>query len=459
MSSLYLLLLIPLACALLALSLFKLNRFSAFLMSLIPLALLLTGGETRVDLSWIPSLNIHFSLQVDGVSRLFLYLTAIIIPIIFLTSRQEEVSSRFYGAVFVLQSLLFGFFLSNDLVLFTLFWEAMLLPLFYLLLVYGGPNRQRVALRFLIYMLAGSCLLVAGVISLYLTADLHTFSLEGLRAHAGSYAPWIFFVFLLAFAVKTPLFPFHAWLPDAYAEASTSGTIILSALLSKAGIYGIYRIGLGLFPELMIAYSVPLTIIAITGVLYGGFCAWAQDDYKRLIAYSSFSHVNFILAGLFASNVVAHQGALLQVFNHGITITALFLIVHFVHARIHSGHLNAGGGMAALFPKLAWTALFFVLAAVALPGTGNFVGEVLILFGLFGQSGILAAILGLSLILGAAYMLRFQHRLFFGPVNPHIPPSSDLKQLEWLPLLLLVFFVLLAGLHPAPLFQWMEVSP
>lgn len=458
MSSLYLLLLIPVACALLSMSLFKLNRFSASLLSTIPLWILLMGSQERVELSWIPSLNIHFSLQVDGVSRLFLYLTAIIIPLVFLTSSKEEDSQRFFGTVFLLQSLLFGFFLANDLVLFTLFWEAMLLPLFYLLLVFGGADRQRAAIRFLIYMLAGSCLLVAGVISLYLHAEPHTFALDGLRAQAGTYAPWIFFVFFLAFAVKTPL-PFHAWLPDAYTQASTSGTIILAALLSKAGIYGIYRIGLGLFPQVMLEYSGPLTILAIVGVLYGGFCAWAQEDYKRLIAYSSFSHVNFILAGLFAGSAVAHQGALLQVFNHGITITALFLIVHLVHERIHSGNLSAGGGMASLLPKLSWTALFFVLASIALPGTGNFVGEVLILFGIFGQSGILAAILGLSLILGAAYMLRFQHRLFFGPVNPHMPKAEDLKWVEFLPLLILVFFVLLAGLHPAPLFQWMEVSP
>jgi NADH-quinone oxidoreductase subunit M len=459
MSSLYLLLLVPLACAILSMSLVKLNRFSAALMSTIPLGILLMGEAERVDLSWIPSLNVHFSLLVDGVSRLFLYLTAIIIPIVFLTSSKEEKSQRFFGTVFLLQSLLFGFFLSNDLVLFTLFWEAMLLPLFYLLLVFGGADRQRAAIRFLLYMLAGSCLLVAGVISLYLNAEPHTFALEGLRAQAGTYAPWIFFVFLLAFAVKTPLFPFHAWLPDAYTQASTSGTIILSALLSKAGIYGIYRIGVGLFPQMMLEYSAPLTIVAIVGVLYGGFCALAQDDYKRLVAYSSFSHVNFILAGLFAWNAVAHQGALLQVFNHGITITALFLIVHLVHERIHSGHLSAGGGIASLLPKLSWTALLFVLASIALPGTGNFVGEVLILFGLFGQSGILAALLGLSLILGAAYMLRFQHRLFFGSVNPHMPKSEDLNWAEWLPLMILVFFVLLAGLHPAPLFQWMEVSP
>lgn len=459
MFSLYLLLLVPFACALLSWGLFKLNRYTACLLGTIPLLFLLTGIQESLDFSWIPSLGVQFSLQVDGVSRLFLYLTAIIIPIVFLTSSEEEHSPRFFGTVFLLQGLLFGFFLASDLVLFTVFWEAMLLPLFYLLIIFGSVDRQRAAIRFLVYMLAGSCLLVAGVISLYFNAEPHTFALEALRAHAGTYAPWIFFVFLVAFAVKTPLFPFHAWLPDAYTQASTSGTILLSALLSKAGIYGIYRIGLGLFPDQMLAYSVPLTILAIVGVLYGGFVAWSQVDYKRLIAYSSFSHVNFILAGLFAWSSVAHQGALLQVFNHGITITALFLIVHYVHNRIHSGHLSAGGGIASLLPKLSWTALFFMLAAVALPGTGNFVGEILVLFGLFGQSGWLAAFLGLSLILGAAYMLRFHHKLFFGPVNTHMPAMVDLRWNEMLPLLILVFFVLFVGLHPAPLFQWMEVSP
>lgn len=459
MVSLYLLLLIPFACAILAWCLLNLNRYTASLLGAIPLLLLLLGVQNSLDLSWIPSLNIQFSLRVDGISRLFIYLTAIIIPLVLFTSSDEEQAPRFFGTVFLLQGLLFGFFLASDLVLFTVFWEAMLLPLFYLLLMFGSVDRQKAAMRFLVYMLAGSCLLVAGVISLYFNADPHTFALEGLRAQAGTYAPWIFFVFLVAFAVKTPLFPFHAWLPDAYTQASTSGTILLSALLSKAGIYGIYRIGLGLFPDQMLAYSIPLTVIAIVGVLYGGFLAWSQEDYKRLIAYSSFSHVNFILAGLFAWSAVAHQGALLQVFNHGVTITALFLIVHYVHERIHSSHLSAGGGITSLLPKLGWTALFFMLASVALPGTGNFVGEVLILFGLFGQSGRLAAFLGLSLILGAAYMLRFHHRLFFGSVNPHMPAMQDLQWNEWVPLWILVFFVLWVGLHPAPLFQWMEVAP
>lgn len=452
MSSLPLFILFPIAGAFLSFAPFRFNRIFLVLWSLLPLLLLFFGNEQTITMPWISALSIQFSLKMDGISRLFLYLTSIVIPLVIFTAKEESS----LGWVFLTQGLLAGFFLANDLVLFTLFWESMLLPIFFLLLIYGGSGRQRASMRFLIYMLAGSCLLIASILALYLTSTPHTFSMEQLALHKGSFAPWVLAIFLLAFAVKTPLFPFHAWLPDAYAEASTSGTIVLSALLSKAGIYGIYRIGYGFFPELMATYSLPLLGLAIFGVLYGGFVAWRQMDFKRLIAYSSFSHVNFILAGLFATQAIAHQGAMIQVFNHGITITALFLLCGWLADRLSSYSLNAGGGLATLMPQMAWSALFFTLASVALPGTSNFIGEVLILFGIFLQNYWLTALLGLSLILSAAYMLRFYHHLFFGPTKGVNHKLADLSKSEWAPFLVLIFLVLLIGLYPSVLLKMIE---
>lgn len=447
MSSLPYFILIPFAAALLAFFYARLGRGAALLLSAIPLGLLLVGNDLPVTLPWISIYSIQFALKMDGVSRLFLYLVSLLIPIVMYTSEEKSA----YGWIFLVQGLLGGFFLASDLVLFTVFWEAMLLPLFFLILLYGGQKREEVAGQFLVYMLAGSCLLIASVVALYLTAQPSTFSMVQLASQAGTFSPWVLAAFLLAFAVKTPLFPFHAWLPNAYVEAPTGGTILLSALLSKAGIYGIYRIGYGFFPEVMLRYSIPLLCLAIIGVLYGGFLALKQTDFKRLIAYSSFSHVNFILAGMFAIPASAHQGALIQSFNHGVTICALFLVCDALQKRLSSYSLDKAGGLAAVVPKLAWSALFFTLASVALPGTSNFIGEALILFGVFIQNYWLAALLGLSMILSAAYMLRFYHRLFFGPAKTST--YADISYKEAVSYFVLIVLILLVGLYPSSLLK------
>ena len=237
---------------------------------------------------------------MDFVSWVFLWLTALIIPISFLAVKEENLPLPhvFYALILLLEGLLFGFFTARDLVAFTLFYEAMLLPLYFIISIWGGSQRRHAAIQFLIYMVAGSALMIAAILALYqIGGSFNLDHLANLKAPL-PYAPWIFAIFLLAFAVKTPLFPFHIWLPDAYCQAPTSGTILLSALLSKAGIYGIYRIVMGLFPDLLKAGMPWLLGLSIAGVLYGALAAWRQQDFKRLIAYSSFSHVNFILVGL-----------------------------------------------------------------------------------------------------------------------------------------------------------------
>jgi NADH-quinone oxidoreductase subunit M len=442
-----------------------LKRFSLIL-SLVPLGILLythhviVGSFIQYD--WFPQLSIQFYLSVDTISLIFLYLMAIIVPFSILAVQTENLTSPhlFYGLILLLQALLIGFFSARDLVLFTLFWEAMLLPLYFIISIWGKFNRQKAAMQFLIYMIAGSTLMVAAVLGLYTTTAEGSFNLDLLTKTASSspYAVWIFAIFILAFAVKTPLFPFHAWLPEAYYEAPTGGTILLSGILSKAGIYGVIRIGMGLFPELMIESGPFLLGLAIVGVFYGGLNAWVQADFKRLIAYSSLSHVNFILAGLFVGSQVAHTGALLQAFNHGITITALFLVSGWLEERLHSTSIETASGLAKYMPHLCWLTLIFVISSVAVPGTNNFIGELLILFGLFGKEPWQAAILGLSIILSVIYMLRFMQKMYFEKPSIFQNQWVDIKVREMAIAFPLVAIILWIGIYPAPFLKTIERS-
>lgn len=437
-----------------------LKRFAVTL-SFIPLLFLLYRYDhwigSNINYNWLPPLDIHFHLSVDALSLFFLFLTSIIIPIAIAATSSNRLTypHAFYSLVFFLQALLFGFFTAQDLALFTIFWEGMLIPMFFIINVWGGTHRRDAAVKFLIYMIAGSALMVAAVLALYITSASQgtaTFNISELATIA-QHAPHIAIIaaiFLLAFAVKTPLFPFHAWLPNAYYEASTSGTILLSAILSKAGIYGILRIGIELFPQQLQAWSPLLIVLAILGVLYGSLAAWMQTDFKRLIAYSSFAHVNFILVGLFVWNETAHTGAVLQAFNHSITITALFLAVGWLTERLHTTSFGVANGLAKYLPQLCWLTFFFVLASVALPGTNNFIGEFLVFFGLFTQHHILTAILGLSVILSVVYMLHFMSRIYFNPPSPFQPQWVDIKSKEWCIAAPLIALILWVGIYPTP---------
>jgi NADH-quinone oxidoreductase subunit M len=429
----------------------------AFFLSLIPLALLLIFHESwigsDINLPWLAQLSVHFHLNIDSLSLIFLYLTAIVVPISILATNSEEMSSPniFFGLVLLLEGLLIGFFTARDLVVFTVFYESMLIPLYFIINLWGGPGRHSAAIKFLVYMFAGSALLIASILFLYTSSG--TFSIDELVKTAGAskYAPWILGFFLLAFAVKTPLFPFHAWLPDAYCQSSTSGTILLSALLSKAGIYGILRVALELFPDLMKEWSPFLIALAIIGVFYGGFAAWAENDYKKLVAYSSLSHVNLILVGLFVWNTPAQWGGIIQAFNHGITITGLFLVAGWLEQRIGSTHMGSISGLGQFLTRLCWLTLFFILSSVALPGLNNFIGELMIFLGLFKYNPWLAGILGLTVILSIIYSLRWIQKMYFQEPNFFQEKWVDIGAKELLISLPLIFLIIWVGVYPAPL--------
>lgn len=441
----------------------------AIILSLIPLAFLLVNHSqwigTAINLPWFDPLAIHFYLKVDAISLLFLYLTALIVPISLASIRRHQYTfpvTTFYSLICLLQGLLFIFFTARDLAIFTIFWESIILPLYLIILFYGGQKRQTAALKFLIYMIAGSSLMVFAVLGIYFAsangAQEATFNMDQL-SHLPESVPFYAFIgaiFLLAFAVKAPLFPFHAWLPDAYTEAPTAGSILLAGILSKAGIYGILRIGFEIFPSLIQTWSFYLLTLAILGVFYGALAAWQQSDFKKLIAYSSFSHVNIILVGLFVWINEAHLGAVLQAFNHGITITGLFLVVGWLETRVGTTSMKQLSGLAEYLPRLCWLTFIFILSSIALPGTNNFVGELLIFFGLFSLDPWIAAVLSLIIVLSVIYMLRFMQKVYFGKSLAPQDSWIDIQTkhlLVALPLVALIFFV---GIYPMPLLKELQ---
>lgn len=471
--------LVPLVASIVLFSLpLKLQRSGkplALIFSLIPLLQLIFFHSNWIGSSenyaWATPLSVNFHLNVDSLTLIFLYLTAIIIPLSIVATSESSAPrlNVYYGFALLLESLLIVFFMARDLVVFTIFWEAMLLPLFFIIALFGGKKRFSAALKFLVYMIAGSALMIAAVLSLHFAviaaggASTFDFSALSSAAESAPHASLLFAIFLLAFAVKTPLFPFHAWLPDAYCQAPSGGTILLSAILSKAGIYGILRIGMGFFPNLMAEWSYPLLWLAIIGVLYGGLAAYVQTDFKRLLAYSSFSHVNFILVGIFALNQTAEAGAILQSINHAVTIAALFLVAFWLEERLQTTAFSKFKGVAKYFPTLCWLTLFFVLSSVALPGLNNFVGELLIFFGLFGAHPFATALVGCTVILSVIYMLRWMQKIYFESPNlesseAHAFIGQDIGLKELLIALPLIFITLWIGIYPSPVLKITEES-
>ncbi len=453
------------------------TRWLGFLSSLLTLALAIwmflrfspgvAGMQMEERAPWIPPLGISYHLGVDGVSVLLVALTAVIFPLALLSSWESvtEKVREFTALMLLLETAILGTFLSLDLILFYVFWEGMLIPMYFLIGIWGGPRRSYAAIKFFLYTMAGSVLMLVAIVVLHLQGrsflGIPTFDLlelQGIRLPPSTQM-WLFAAFALAFAIKVPIWPLHTWLPDAHVEAPTAGSVILAALLLKVGAYGFLRFGLPLFPEASRSVADLFAILALIGIVYGGLVAWRQQDVKRLVAYSSVSHLGLVILGIFALNQQAIQGSLLQMVNHGISTGGLFLIVGILYDRVHTRMLHDFGGVARLMPTFAVVVLIVSLSSMALPGTNGFVGEFLILLGVFRSDWRYAAVAVLGVILSAVYLLWMIEQVMHGPVRARSPERLvDVKRREllvFLPLLLLIFWI---GIYPRPFLVRTEAS-
>jgi NADH-quinone oxidoreductase subunit M len=411
--------------------------------------------------SWIPDWNIYYYLGVDGISVLFVLLstlTAILCVLISWTAITTKVK-EFYISILLTTAGMIGVFCSLDFFLFYIFWEAMLIPMFLIIGVWGGPNRVYAAIKFFLFTLVGSLLMLVGIVVLYLYAG-KTFDILELASKTYPYKMqmWLFWAFFAAFAVKVPMFPVHTWLPDAHTEAPTAGSVILAAVLIKMGAYGFLRFSIPLFPEAATAMTPVMMTLSVIAIIYGGVICLAQTDLKRLIAYSSVSHMGFVTLGIFALNSQGVEGGILQMINHGVVTGALFLSVGIIYERTHSRQIADYGGLATYMPVYAAFFMVFTLAAVGLPGTNGFIGEFLIILGGFTANRLAGVLAATGIIIGAGYMLWLYQRIFFQRVNKKIVGLEEMyirEALALLPLLILVFWI---GVYPAPFLDIMHAS-
>ncbi|MDQ1516537.1 MAG: NADH-quinone oxidoreductase subunit [Actinomycetota bacterium] len=416
---------------------------------------------------WIKPLGIHYLMGVDGISLFMVVLTGLLFPIAMLAS--THVGKRvnaYFALMLVLEAALMGIFLSVDLFLFFVFWEAMLVPMYFLIGVWGYDRRVYAALKFFIYTAAGSALLLLGILSL---AVLHakapgahlTFDLRTLMAWKGldpNTARWLFLAFGASFAIKVPLFPLHTWLPDAHVEAPTAGSVLLAGLLLKLGAYGFLRFSLTLFPQASVDFAPLMLTLATIGILYGAIVATMQRDLKKVVAYSSVAHLGFVVLGTFALTTVGIEGGLFTMVSHGLTTGALFLLVGILYDRRHTRQIDAFGGVWKAAPKLGGIFLAVTFASIGLPGLSGFVGEFLSLIGTFVVHRPYAVFAAAGVILAAVYMLWSFQRVFTGEPTGENATFADMNRLEMATVLPLLGFSLFLGLYPKPLLERVEPS-
>ncbi len=415
-------------------------------------------GEDHV---WIPSLHIHYTLGVDGISLLLVLMTTLLMPLCVLGSWRyiQKRVKEFMVCLLLMESFMLGVFAALDFVLFYVLWEAMLIPMYLLIGVWGGPRKVYASIKFFLYTLAGSVMLLVAIIALYLKTG--SFSIPNMMGQNYStvFQTWVFLAFFLAFAIKVPMFPFHTWLPAAHVEAPTAGSVILASVLLKMGTYGFLRFCLPITPEATFTFMPYVLWLSVAGILYGGFTALAQSDMKKLIAYSSVGHMGFVTLGIFVLNTKGIEGALLQMINHGVTTGALFLCVGMIYERTHSRELAMAKGVGQYMPIYVTFLAFFSLSSLAFPGTNSFVGEFLVLAGGFAKNKVVAAAAVPGAILAAAYMLRMLQKVVWGGTdNPDQSYLTDLNLREIVTLAPLLFFVFWIGLAPKPFMNVMHTS-
>lgn len=412
---------------------------------------------------WIASFNIWYFLGVDGLSLGLVFLTALLGLLACMASFTIERRQKEYFIFYlILMAGMLGTFLAQDMFLFYSFWEIVLVPMYFLIGIWGGPRREYAAIKLFLYTLAGSVLMLVGILVLYFNAAPHTFDmLELARASRGfdlSLQIFLFLIFFLAFAVKVPIFPFHTWLPDAHVEAPTPISVLLAGVLLKMGGYGFLRISFPFFPEAARYFAWPLMVLGVINIVYGACVAMAQEDFKKMIAYSSVSHMGFVLVGLASLNLTGWNGAILEMFNHGIITGGMFLLVGVLYDRAHTRELSRFGGIAAPMPVYAFFLTVFSLASLGLPGLSGFVGEFLSLLGAFAVDPALTMIAATGLILTAGYFLYIIQRVLLGPLNPEAIPYPEINRREIFTLVPLLGITLVVGVFPELILRFQETA-
>ena len=427
------------------------------------------GMQFEQSVPWIPSLGIQYHVGIDGISLFLVLLTTVLTPIAILSSWNsiEKRVREYYLFMLLLETGMIGVFVALDFFLFYVFWEVMLVPMYFLIGVWGGQRRIYAAVKFFLYTMVGSVLMLVAIIALYFLNGATTFDFPVILANLQSgnlvlnptQQYWLFLAFFFAFAIKVPLFPLHTWLPDAHVEAPTAGSVILAGVLLKMGTYGIVRFCLPMFPEATRELTPFISLLAVVGIVYGALVAMVQTDIKKLVAYSSVSHLGFVVLGIFALNEQGLQGAMYQMLNHGISTGALFLLVGMIYDRRHTRLIDEFGGLADPLPVFSTIFMIVTFSSIGLPMLNGFVGEFLILLGAFDANVTFAVIATSGVILSAVYMLWMYQRVIFGEVtNPKNKKLADLDFREKLVLVPLVVLIFWMGIYSESFLRKMDTS-
>lgn len=465
-------------------------KWTAVIVSLFPLALSIWlwfaysaagvqfphGAQFMVDVPWITQIGVRYTMGVDGVSVPMVFLTALLITLsliysLFIENRPKE----YFWLFLVLGTGMLGTFVALDFFLFYVFWELTLVPMYFLIGIWGGPRREYAAIKFFIYTLVGSVAMLLAMLALYFSTSPHTFNMMaiangGMDARLGVVgAALVFWGLFLGFAIKVPLWPFHTWLPDAHVEAPTAGSVILAGVLLKMGTYGFLRMLLPMLPETSERFWFPLAVLALISIIYGALVAMAQKDLKKLIAYSSVNHMGYVILGIAAAvspfvagetagevitnRAMALNGAMMQMFNHGVITGALFLLVGVIYERAHTRDLDSFGGLGARIPVFAGLFTVACFASLGLPGLSGFIGEFFVFRGAFAASILITALATIGIIVTAAYLLWTIQRVLLGPTNPKLEKLPDADTREVVSLAPLMALMLLFGIWPAPILK------
>jgi NADH-quinone oxidoreductase subunit M len=418
--------------------------------------------QFAVNLPWIQDLGINFHAGIDGISLITVLLTNVLVPIIILSSYQHDYKkpASFFALILFMQAGLLVVFTAMDAFLFYIGWEAALIPIYFICAIWGGKDRVRVNMKFFVYTIAGSLFMLLGIIYLYLQNPEHNFDIQAFYHLSLDPAQqgWIFWSFFIAFAIKMPIFPFHTWQPDTYTEAPAAGTMLLSGIMLKMGIYGVIRWLLPIVPAGVQDWGTTAIVLSVIGIVYASLIAFTQKDAKRLVAYSSIAHVGLISAGIFALNTQGMQGAMIQMLSHGINVVGLFFVLDIIFSRVKTNTISELGGIAKVAPKLAIAFLIIVLGTVALPGTNGFIGEFLLLMGVY-QFNIWAVVFaGFTIIFGAVYMFRMYQHIMLGKTNDLTIGFTDIRGSEQVVLIIICALIIVLGVYPKPILHLSEAS-